>query len=39
MQFKQKLKIQKLKNTFKIYKIHKNIFGFDLQAIEYAHHI
>ena len=39
MQFEQKLKTRKHENTFKTYKILKNLFGFDQQAIEYIHHI
>ena len=39
MQFDQKLKTQKYKNTFKNIKILKNLFGFDRQAIEHTHHI
>ena len=39
MQFDQKLKTQKHKTLSKKYKILKNLFGFDWQAIEHTHHI
>ena len=39
MQFEQKLNHKSIKTLSKTYKILKNLFGFDRQAIEYTHHI